>query len=432
MKLKELKGKKILIVGRGIEGEASCRYLRKKFPRNTIDIVDKKDGKDYLKNQKNYDIAIKSPGVRYELINIPYTTPTNLFLANSKGKVIGVTGTKGKSTTSSLIYEMCKNQGFAVYIGGNIGEPSINFLDNLDAQSWTVLEMSSFQLQDVKTSPNIAVLLMIAPEHLNYHCSIEEYVSAKRNILRFQTSSDFAVINKDYPTSNESDVETAARIFQVSRERECSEGCFIKNNTIVIRKDGKDFEVCRTENVRLIGEHNLENACAASMAAYLAGVSIPNIRAILESFRGLRHRLEFVWEIDNIRFFNDSLATIPQATIGALDALPDTETLICGGFDRRLDYKELGVRIADAGVKNLILFPTTGERIWKEVMAATTILPEKFEVTTMKQAVGIAFSETTPGKIVLMSPASASFNLFKNYKDRGDQFKEEVLKLQNP
>ena len=431
MKLEEFKDKKILIVGKGIEGNAAFKYLKKHLRNSIIDIVDQKDGTNYLDKQKNYDIAIKSPGVKPELITIPYTTATNIFLANAKGKVIGITGTKGKSTTTTLIFEMLRKQGLDVYLGGNIGQSPIDFMDTLSDQSWTALEMSSYQLQDVKKSPHIAVLLMIVPEHLDYHQSLEKYVNAKRNILRFQTSEDFAIINKDYPPSNESDVETPARLFKVSREREEDNGCFVRNKSVWIRKDGKELEIIKLSEIKLIGKHNLENVCAATMAAYLAGVSVANIAAVSKTFSGLEHRLEFVRTVGNVSFFNDSLATLPQATISALEALRETETLITGGFDRGLDYKDLAKAIVQSGIKTLILFPTTGARIWKEICEETDNPPEKFEVTSMEQAVRIAFAETTPGKICLMSPASASFNLFKNYKDRGNQFKEEVRKLQN-
>jgi UDP-N-acetylmuramoylalanine--D-glutamate ligase len=431
MELEELKNKKILVVGSGIEGNAVFRYLKKHLPDSVIDVVDQKDGSTYLNKQKEYDLAIKSPGVKSELINIPYTTATNIFLANAKGKVIGITGTKGKSTTTTLIFEMLKKQGLDVYLGGNIGQSPLDFMDTLSDQSWTVLEMSSYQLQDAKNSPHIAVLLMIVPEHLDYHLTFEDYASAKRNILRFQTPEDFAVINRDYPVSNESDILTPGKIFHVSREREAAEeGSFVRDGKVWLRIAGGEVDVINTKDILLSGKHNLENVCAAVIAATLADVSILNIQHVLKTFKGLEHRLEFVREVGSIRFFNDSLATIPQATIEALDALEEVETLIAGGFDRGLDYKDLGTKIADCGVRNLILFPITGEKIWQAVCDATKNLPERFDVTTMQQAVRIAFAETTPGKICLMSPASASFNLFKNYKERGEQFKKEVGLLQ--
>jgi len=194
-----LKNKKILIVGKGIEGNAVYEYLIKHLPENKIDIVDQKDGVDYLSEQKEYDIAVKSPGVVPELITIPYTTATNIFMSNAKGKVIGITGTKGKSTTTTLIYEMMKAQDLDAYLGGNIGQSPLDFIDNLNDNSWTVLEMSSYQLNDLKVSPYIAVVLMITNEHLNYHKTQEAYIDAKRNILRFQNTQDTAIINKDYP-----------------------------------------------------------------------------------------------------------------------------------------------------------------------------------------------------------------------------------------
>jgi UDP-N-acetylmuramoylalanine--D-glutamate ligase len=432
MKLEELKNKKILVVGAGIEGDAALKYLRKHLPDSVIDVIDQKDGSMYLDKQKEYDLAVKSPGVKAELLVIPYTTATNIFLSNAKGKVIGITGTKGKSTTTSLIFEMLKKQGLDVYLGGNIGQSPLDFMDTLSDQSWTVLEMSSYQLQDVKKSPHIAVLLMIVPEHLDYHLTFENYANAKRNLVRHQGEKDFTIVNRDYPVSNESDILTNGKVFTVSREREAvDEGCFVRDGKIWLRIAGGEAEVIDTKDILLPGKHNFENVCAAVMAATLAGASILNIQHVLKTFKGLEHRLEFVGEVGSIRFFNDSLATLPQATISALEALRETETLITGGFDRGLDYKDLGRAIVQSGIKTLILFPTTGARIWKEICEETDNPPEKFDVTTMEQAVRIAFAETTPGKICLMSPASASFNLFKDYKDRGNQFKEEVLKLTN-
>src|SRR3989338_9085227 len=431
MKLEELKNKKILIVGKGIEGSATLKYLKQHLPNAVIDIVDQKDGDNYLDQQRKYDIAVKSPGVKKELIKILYTTSTNVFMSNQKGKVIGITGTKGKSTTSTLIYEILKIDGKDAYLGGNIGQPSLAFLDNLNDRSWTVLELSSFQLQDVKSSPHIAVMLMIGEEHLDYHKTFEEYVGAKRNILRFQNPSDFAVVNRDYPISHESDVFTNGKVFSISRERKCENGCYVGDNIVWMDKDGKKEKIIDVDRIKLLGRHNLENVCAAVCAASLAGVSKKNIIKVLSEFSGLEHRLEFVKDVNGIRFYNDSLATIPQATIEALDALPETETLIAGGHDRGLDYVPLAQYLINGQIKTLILFPTTGKRIWEEIckVVSESTRPEKFDVKTMEQAVRIAYAETQPGKICLLSPASASFGIFKDYKDRGEQFKREVDKL---
>ncbi len=428
MKLDRLKNKKILIVGAGIEGKAVLKYLKKYLSNSVIDIVDQKDGESYLAKQKDYDLAVKSPGVKPELITIPYTTATNIFLSNVKGKVIGITGTKGKSTTSTLIYKMLKEEELDVYFGGNIGKSPLDFIDSLNDSSWTVLEMSSYQLNDLEKSPHIAVVLMIASEHLDYHKTQEAYVNAKRNILRFQTPSDFAIINKDYPVSNKSDVCTVGQIFRVSREREVGNGCFVEKDCIWYSRDGKKEKIIETRKIKLLGKHNLENVCAATCASLIAGVSKTNIAKVLEEFKGLEHRLEFVGEKNGISFYNDSLATIPEATIEALETLPDTETLIAGGYDRGLDYSALGQYLNKGQIKTLILFPPTGSRIWEEVCKVTSEgnRPEKFDVTTMEQAVRIARAETAPHKICLLSPASASFGRFKDYKDRGNQFKKEI------
>lgn len=433
MKLEELKNKKILIVGKGIEGIAVEKYLRSHFKGVKLDIVDQKDGKNYLDKQDDYDLAVKSAGIKPEVIEIPYTTATNIFLANAKGKVIGITGTKGKSTTSTLIYQMLVKQGLDVHLGGNIGNSPLDFIDNLNDNSWTVLEMSSFQLNDARVSPHIAVLLMITQEHLDYHKTQEAYVDAKRNILHFQTEKDFAVINKDYLASNESDTHTNGKIFRVSREREVGNGCFVKDDTIWFSSNGAKEKIIETSKIKLLGKHNLENVCAASCAAKLAGVSTPNIAKVLEGFGGLEHRLEYVGENRGILFYNDSLATVPEAAIEAMEALPETETLIAGGFDRGLDYSSLARYLNKGQIKTLILFAPSGARIWEEICKTTSegSRPEKFDVTTMEQAVRIAAAETLSGKIVLLSPASASFGTFKDYKDRGEQFKNAVLKLKS-
>lgn len=430
MKLEEFKNKKILVVGAGVEGMAIFKYFKVHLSQNTIKLVDQKDGENYLDCQKDFDIAIKSPGVKKDVLEIPYTTLTNIFLSNAKGTVIGVTGTKGKSTTSALTYLMLKKQGLDVHLGGNIGQPSIDFLDLLTDDSWVVLEMSSFQLADLKISPHIAVMLMIAREHNDYHRTMEEYVNAKRNIVRFQKPGDFAIFNRDYPATNESDIYTAGKIFKISREKSCDNGCYIQDRVVWLSKNHNPLQIMKTSEIKLLGEHNFENVCGSAMAASLAGVSRKNIAEVLETFKGLEHRLEFTGEASDVKYYNDSLATIPEAAIEALEALPKTETLIAGGFDRGLDFSDLGKKIVSSKVKTLILFPTTGGKIWQAVSnASKTNLPEKFEVNSMEQAVKIASAETLPGAVCLMSPASASFGLFKNYKDRGEQFKNEVRKL---
>ncbi len=443
MTIEELKTKKsVLIIGYGVEGRSVEAFLKKHVPQIKVGIADQKDGKEYLDNQKAYDLAVKSPGVHPDRVTIPYTTAVNIFFANAKGKIIGVTGTKGKSTTTALIYEMLKMAEKNVYMGGNIGMSPLDFMDKLNDHSWTVLELSSFHLQDlgkslsdakaVEGKPHIAVLLKITPEHLDYHKDEKTYIDAKRNILRFQTKDDFAVINRDYPATNESDVYTEGKVFYVSRERETDNACFTFGGKVIVRKNSNDDEIIKTSDILLPGKHNLENVCAASMAAKLAGAGTKHIVPVLKTFQGLEHRLEFVAEKYGIRFYNDSLATVPDAAIEAIETYdPHVQTLICGGYDRGSDYAELGAFLATSSIKNLILFQPSGEKIWQAVIAAGgENRLKKFEATSMHQAVFWASEETSPGKTCLLSPAAASFGMFKNYKDRGDQFKKEVLQLE--
>lgn len=473
MKIDEFKGKKVAVLGFGVEGQSSASFFLRhglgvsvfdtaredKFEQEKIKDFEKKGVKfkfeKYPKSFQGFDLLVRSPGISTDSTviaqavkeNVIITSSTKIFFDLCPCPIIGVTGTKGKSTTSALIYEMLKKQGKDVYLGGNIGNSPLDFLESLKPDSWVVLELSSFQLQDLTKSPQISVFLMVTNEHLDYHQDIRDYVDAKRNILRFQSQSDYAILNQDYPASNESDVHTEAQIYHVSRERDAKRGCYVCDGLIIIKPDGvaasaegfgeaRELKVIPTADILLPGKHNFENACAATMAAYLAGVEIPNIASVLKEFRGLEHRLEFIGERLGIRFYNDSLATVPEATIEAIEALgKDVETLIAGGYDRGLDYTTLGRFIANSPIKTLILFPTTGEKIWEEVSKIVPnerMRPQKYDVSSMKEAVLIASEVTARGKICLMSPGASSFNLFKNYKDRGDQFRQAVMTLARP
>ncbi len=432
MKIEDIKkNKKILIVGYGVEGHAAEKFLKKYVPDAEIGIVDQKDGAGYLDRQKDYDLAIKSPGVKSELIQISYTTLTNIFLSNAKGKAIGVTGTKGKGTTSSLIYEMLKKEGVDAYLGGNIGEPAVNFLDKLDTHSWTVLELSSFQLKDLKKSPHIAVVLMITSDHLDHHKDLSEYIDAKRNILRFQTADDFAIVNRDYPASNESDIETQGKVFYVSRERETDNGCFVIGGKVIVRKNGSDNEIGDTKEILLPGKHNYENVCAAVMAANTVGVSTKNIISVLKSFKGLEHRLELVREIGGVKYYDDSFSTTPETAIAAIEAFNSPEILILGGSGvRKNDFSDLGRVVREA--KNIKAIIGIGDE-WHEIKSKIQDPRSKIliieDATDMKTVVSAAAKVARSGDVVILTPGCVSFGMFANYKDRGEQFKREVLAL---
>ncbi len=426
------KNKKIAVIGKGIEGLSSQKYLEEKGARVTI--LDKEQGDDYLKRLKEYDLIVRSPGVKLEVLkDVPrekITSQTKLFFELCPGKIIGVTGTKGKGTTSSLIYEMLKKQGFDAYLGGNIGVPPFNFLDKLNVHSVVVLELSSFQLLDIEKSPNIAVVLMTTSEHLNWHNDLEEYINAKRNILRFQTEKDFAVINKDYLASRESDVETNGQVYYITAVDEAQRGCFIKENAVWIRIGDLEEKIINTSEILIPGGHNLENVCASSMAAYLMGVQAHNIAQVLKTFKGLEHRLELVASIDGVKYYDDSFSTTPETAIAAINAFSSPEILVLGGSSKNSDFTELGKVISESkNIKAIIGIGVEWQKIKSEITNPKSEIYFIEGADSMKKIVAAASKLAVSGDVVLLSPACASFDMFKNYKDRGEQFKKEVESL---
>lgn len=452
------KGKTVAVLGLGIEGIASVRYLSEKGAEVTI--LDEREEKEVdasfiaeaerldaelvfgpksMDNLGQYGTIVRSPGVhsiRQELQEAKekgskIISQTQLFLQECPCRVIGVTGTKGKGTTSTLIFEMLKKSGFDAYIGGNIGKPPLNFLDTLTTQSIVVLELSSFQLQDVTISPHIAVMLMIVPEHLNYHADMEEYLDAKRNILRFQSKDDFAVINRDYLPSNESDIYTDGKVFSVTRERSgVEQGCFIKEGAIWISMQGAEWKIIDIDKVKLSGKHNLENACAAAMAATLAGVEKEAITAVLATFAGLEHRLELVREVNGVTYYDDSFSTTPETAIAAIEAFKEPEILILGGSSKQSDFSELGRVISEAkNIKAIIGIGEEWPQIKKQIVNRKSQIVLIEGAKDMQTIVAAATKIAVPGDVVLLSPGCASFDMFKNYKERGDWFKKEVKAL---
>jgi UDP-N-acetylmuramoylalanine--D-glutamate ligase len=453
--------KKIAVVGLGVEGLANLQFLKEKgaslwvLERRQKEEIDEKllaqaeatgahfiFGKNYLENISDYLMIVRSPGVKRltpELLEaekqgVVITSGTKLFFDLCPAKIIGVTGTKGKGTTASLIYEMLKAAGKDVYLGGNIGVPPLTFLDKLQSSSWVVLELSSFQLQDLHKSPHIAVMLMVTSEHMDHHASLEEYVDAKRNILKHQNAEDFAIVNRDYPASNESDVYTDGKVFYVSRERETDNACFAFGDKIIIRKNGNESEIIKKSEILLPGKHNLENACAAVMAANLAGVGVKHIVEVLKTFKGLEHRLELVREIDGVQYYDDSFSTTPETAIAAIEAFNQPKILILGGSSKGSDFTELGKLLRETkSIKAVIGIGEEWYRIKEQIGIGNREDGVEIveDVSNMHQVVEVATKIAKKGDVVLLSPACASYGMFKNYKERGDQFKKEILLLEN-
>ncbi|OHA63073.1 MAG: UDP-N-acetylmuramoylalanine--D-glutamate ligase [Candidatus Wildermuthbacteria bacterium RIFCSPHIGHO2_01_FULL_48_25] len=407
MRVQDLKDKKILILGFGREGKDTLLFLRKYFSKKKIGIADQKQGSGYLKKIKDYDVIIKSPGVPNWKI-APFlkkkqvvTSQTDIFFSECPGTIIGVTGTKGKSTTASMIYGVLRSGGVRAHLLGNIGEPVLSHLAKAKPEDVFVYELSSFQLENLRKSPHIAVLLNVYPEHLDHHQSHAKYAWAKARIAMYQTPTDFLIYNQDSKV-----VSTIAKLSKAQK---------------------LPFKLGPTKlSTTWSGQVSrpvLASVKPARIVGELFGIPKQKIERAIKNFKPLEHRLEKVGEWKGITFYNDSLATIPEATVAALDALgTNVSTLIAGGYDRGLDMKKLGERIKKSNIKTLILFPTTGTKILQSIKRP----PQSFFAKDMKEAVRLAYLHTPKKKICLLSPAASSFNMFKDYKDRGEQFKKWV------
>ena len=432
MKVNNLKDKKILILGFGREGIDTFRFLRKLFPKKLLGIGDKltlgefdkesrktikKDknvrlhlGKKYLKDLKKYDLIIKSPGINPKTIkpslvkDQKLTSQTEIFFENCPGKIIGITGTKGKSTTTSLIYTILKENGIKANLVGNIEKPVLSFLLSAKPKNIYVYELSCHQLFGLKKSPHISVLLNIYPEHLDYYKSFKQYANTKANIAKYQNKKDFLVYNSEDKIVRQIAKKTKAKKISIK--------------SVKVKKI----------NTSLKGKFNLQNIKAAIAVGNIFKIPNTKILKSIKNFKALPHRLEFVGTYKKIDFYNDALSTIPEATIAALDALgKNVETIFLGGFDRRINFDNLVKKILKSKIKNIILFPTTGEKIWRKINSLKKKREFKaFLVDNMKDAVRLSFEHTGKGKICLLSTASSSFSIFRDYKEKGVLFKKYV------
>ncbi len=394
MKLNELKEKNILILGYGKEGKDTYLALKTLFPKKKITIADRNKvvqkgskiiyGKDYLKILDQYDVIIKTPGIPIKKLKTKsvITTQTQIFFDNFKGLIIGVTGTKGKGTVSSLIYNILKEANIRVSLVGNIGTPVFKKLLKSNENDIFVYELSSHQLQSLKKSPQIAIFLNLFPDHLDYYKDIKEYQKAKENIFKYQTKNDFLITNLK-----------------------------VNSKSTIIPIKGKLV----TQKSSLRGEFNQFNILAAQKTVELLKIKESVIKKGIENFKGLPHRLEYIGKHAGIDFYNDSMSTIPEVSLAAiLSVKPDT--VIVGGSDKGSNYNQLNKEIKK--IKNIIILGEgTGDKITKGIK-------NKTKVYSMKEAVKQAYKNK--GKVCLLSPGSASFNMFSDYKERGNLFKKWV------
>lgn len=446
---------KVAILGFGVEGLSAANFLLKHgakicifdekkdedFDGSTIESLEKQGAQfifGKIPGLQDFDDIVRSPGVPLSIESLQeafsrkqnVTSVTKLFFDLCPCPIIGVTGTKGKGTTSTLIYQMLREQGEDVYLGGNIGVPALDFLEKLTINSKVVLELSSFQLIDLEKSPHIAVMLMVTSEHLDYHKDVNEYVAAKRNILAHQSPQDFAIINKDYPASRESDIYTPGHVLNVSREAEVEEGACVVECSILVDIEGAKAKIIDTKDILLPGKHNYENVCAAVVASLLAGVEKKYIVHVLKTFKGLEHRLELVRNVHGVRYYDDSFSTTPETSIAAIESFTDPEILILGGSSKNSDFQRLGQIVTESeNIKALIGIGKEWKRIKSSIQDASSRIQMIEDCKNMKEIVEKAEKIAESGDVVLLSPACASFDMFKNYKERGDQFKREVKRL---
>lgn len=427
--LSAFKDKKILILGFAREGQSTLLFLRRYFPEKLICVADQnkyeiKDkftktnfGENYLNDLSGFDVVIKSPGIPNKLLEIvaakkhgvEFTSQTKIFFQLCLGTIVGVTGTKGKSTTTALINHILQSNKQTSILLGNIGKPCLDYLDNdFGKGKIFCFELSSHQLSDMDISPHIAILLNIFPEHLDYYTDFGDYLSAKLNITKYQTTDDYLIFNEE--TSEFKDIPTLTKA-----------KCITFSS-----KSAKQFK----GSTHLVGEHNLLNIAAAVEVVKLFNIPEKEIMRSLETFKPLETRLETIGKSSEITFVEDALATIPEATIAAINSFPrQIGSLILGGSDRGQDFTNLARKIVNEKIPNLVFFPTTGERIWQEIEKLSPDYPIKhFFVDSMDEAVKLCFENTPRGKVCLLSTASPSFSIFKDYKDKSNQFRESIDK----
>ncbi|HSX41195.1 MAG TPA: UDP-N-acetylmuramoyl-L-alanine--D-glutamate ligase [Candidatus Saccharimonadales bacterium] len=424
---------KVAILGYGIEGQSAARYWGAQGHDITIcdsnaDIALSSEyaaklGPNYLKDLDQFDLIVRSQSVNpiSFITTKPVTSITNEFLNQCPVPIIGVTGTKGKGTTSSLIAKILEAAGRKVHLGGNIGTSPLDFLDDIRDGDLVVLEMSSFQLMGITRSPQVAVMLMIAPDHLDWHADLGEYAQAKANIFKFQTPDDIAVYNCSNTES--------LRLGQASRARHLPfnsrSGAWVDDETVKF----KDQSICETGDVGLVGPHNLENICAAVAATWdMTEGNVEAIRTAIKAFKGLEHRLELAGEVGGVRYYDDSFSTNPDTAIAAIKAFKEPKVVILGGSDKKADFSRLAEEVKMGKIRQVILIGKTGLQI-KKALDRAGFKHYQEGPGQMPEIVKLAASVAKAGDVVLLSPASASFDLFKNYKDRGDQFQAAVKSL---
>ena len=450
-----LKDKRIAVLGIGVSNTPLIRLLREhgvavtacdKKERTALGKtaeeleamgVDLKLGSDYLKDI-DADVIFRTPGMRPDLPELlaakergsRITSEMQVFFEVCPCPIIAVTGSDGKSTTTTVITEFLRAAGRTVHLGGNIGHPLLAEAGEMHADDVAVLELSSFQLLDMTHSPHIAVLTNLAPNHLDVHRSMEEYIAAKENIFRYQSADDIAIFNQDNAITLGLSEKANGRVRLFSRQQEVADGAFVRDGAIWLRRGEEEREIVKTDEIRIPGQHNVENYLAA-IAAVDGLVSDEVIRTVAREFAGVEHRIELVRTRRGVRWYNDSIATSPTRTIAGLHSFSQKLILIAGGYDKHIPFDVLGPELV-AHVKLLILCGATANQIRACVTGCADYHgePEMIECATLDEAVKLAAERAQEGDVVTLSPACAAFDQFPNFMVRGRYFKDLVNALE--
>ncbi|MBQ9298488.1 MAG: UDP-N-acetylmuramoyl-L-alanine--D-glutamate ligase [Clostridia bacterium] len=460
-KLKEflnyIRNKKVAIIGLGVSNVPLLDYFYKQgckitafdnreidnIDKNILDIITQRNiefsfGKNNLSKLHGFDIIFRSPTCRADTPELVeeakrgaiITSEIEMLIELCPGKVVGITGSDGKTTTTSLIYEILKKQGYNCYLGGNIGIPLFTKLEEMKKDDIVVLELSSFQLMDIKVSPQIAVITNISPNHLDIHKSYEEYIEAKKNIFKFQDENGILILNYDNEITKACEAEAPGKVVFFSTETKIPNGVILDDNVIKICNNNLRKHILNAKELLLRGKHNYANACTA-IAATMSLADTEIQAEAIKNFKGVKHRLEFVREIDGVKWYNDSIGTSPTRTIAGLNSFEEKIVLIAGGYDKHLDYTPIAKPILD-NVSSLILMGQTAGKIKKSVedeMENSDKSIDIYECDTLKETIEVAKNVAKKGEVVLFSPASASFDMYKNFEERGDKFKAIVNSL---
>lgn len=460
-KLKEfneyIRFRKVGIIGLGVSNIPLLDYMYEKQARVTVfdereiddiskEILDKitnygfefSFGKNCLEKLKNFDIIFRSPSclpTRKELAEEEkrgaiVTTEIEMLMKMCPCKIVGITGSDGKTTTTSLIYAILNQAGYNTHLGGNIGTPLFTKLSEIKPDDIVVLELSSFQLIGMEVSPDVSVITNITPNHLNIHKDYEEYIEAKKNIFKFQDEKGIVVLNYDNDITRECSKEANGKVIYFSKKERLDDGFIVDEKVIKQCEDKIRRHILNTNEVVLRGEHNYENI-ATALAATSSLVEIEDAVKAIKEFKPVEHRLELVKEIDGVKWYNDSVSSSPTRAIAGLNSFDEEIVLIAGGYDKNLDYTPIAKPIVE-NVKTLILLGQTSGKIFEAVKKELENQDRELPIymcNSLEETVSIAKKLAKPGQIVLFSPASASFDMFKNFADRGRKFKNIINEI---